>query len=211
MDVCQNEQYLIYSTLSPFVHMIDLETLGTKTQVMNFGNGSNLNAWQGGTAIMSLKFSGDTKEIVAATKRSEVLVYDLMANRICNRLADAHEDEINSVCFANRSHSNLIFTGSDDSLVKVWDRRALIKEAGTFVGHSEGVTHVTSKGDGILLASNAKDQLLKVWDIRMMVQPERLRSIKLPRMTGFDYRYQAYPLVGRKIVKHPEDKSLFTF
>jgi WD repeat-containing protein 23 len=63
----------------------------------------------------------------------------------------------------------LIFTGSDDSLVKVWDRRVLTKEAGTFVGHSEGITHVTSKGDGILLASNSKDQLLKVWDIRMMV------------------------------------------
>jgi WD repeat-containing protein 23 len=42
-------------------------------------------------------------------------------------------------------------------MVKVWDRRVLNKEAGTFVGHSEGITHVTSKGDGIMLASNAKD------------------------------------------------------
>jgi WD repeat-containing protein 23 len=74
----------------------------------------------------------------------------------------------------------LIFTGSDDSLVKVWDRRVLTKEAGTFVGHSEGITHVTSKGDGILLASNSKDQLLKVWDIRMMVQPEDLYRLRIP-------------------------------
>lgn len=118
---------------------------------------------------MSLKFSGDTKEIVGATKSADILIFDILANRISTRIREAHTDEINSVCFANRSHSNLIFTGSDDSLVKVWDRRSLNKAAGTFVGHSEGVTHVTSKGDGILLASNAKDQLLKVWDIRMMV------------------------------------------
>lgn len=160
---------------------------------------------------MSLKFSGDTKEIVAATKNAEVLVFDIFANRICTKVDRAHEDEINSVCFANRSHSNLIFTGSDDSLVKVWDRRALTREAGTFVGHSEGVTHVTSKGDGVLLASNAKDQLLKVWDIRKMVDPETLHSVRLPRMTGFDYRWQGYPLIDRPVSKHSHDHSLYTF
>jgi DDB1- and CUL4-associated factor 11 len=169
------------------------------------------NPWHGGGAIMSLKFSGDTKEIVAATKNAEVLVYDLQANRISSRLENAHHDEINSVCFANRNHSNLIFTGSDDSLVKVWDRRALLKEAGTFVGHSEGVTHVTSKGDGILLASNAKDQLLKVWDIRKIVTPERMPSVRLPRMSGFDYRFQGYPGAGRPVIRHQEDQSVFTF
>ena len=121
MDVCQNEQYLIYSTLNPIVHMIDLETLSTKTRTLNFSQSERLDDWHRGGAIMSLKFSGDTKEIVAATKNAEVLVFDLFAGRICNRVVNAHEDEINSVCFANRSHSNLIFTGSDDSLVKVWD------------------------------------------------------------------------------------------
>lgn len=187
MDVCQNEQYLIYSTLNPIVHLIDLETLTTKTRTLNFSQHSD--GWHGGVGIMSLKFSGDTREIVAATKSAEVLVYDLVAGRICNRVVGAHEDEINSVCFANRAHSNLIFTGSDDSLVKVWDQRALQREAGTFVGHSEGVTHVASKGDGVMLASNGKDQLLKVWDIRKMVAPELLQSVRLPRMSGFDYRW----------------------
>jgi hypothetical protein len=35
---------------------------------------------------MSLKFSGDTKDIVAATKSAEVLVFDIMANRISTRV-----------------------------------------------------------------------------------------------------------------------------
>lgn len=210
MDVCQNEQYLIYSTLNPIVHLIDLDTLSsTKSQIINFGHGPD-NPYGGG-AIMSLKFSGDTKEIVGATKSADILVFDLLQNRISSRISEAHDDEINSVCFANREHSQLIFTGSDDSLVKVWDRRALVKEAGCFIGHSEGVTHVTSKGDGIMLASNCKDQLLKVWDIRKMTQPEKMSQIRLPRKSGFDYRYMAYPFVNRQIVKHPSDQSLFTF
>lgn len=54
----------------------------------------------------------------------------------------------------------MIFTGSDDGLVKIWDRRSLgsnNKEAGAFIGHAEGITHVASKGDGFYVASNGKD------------------------------------------------------
>jgi len=52
---------------------------------------------------------------------------------------NTHTDEINSVCFVNRQHSNVILTGSDDSLVKIWDRRALNsnRPAGVFVGHAD--------------------------------------------------------------------------
>ena len=72
---------------------------------------------------------------------------------------NTHTDEINSVCFVNRQHGNVILTGSDDSLVKIWDRRALNsnRPAGVFVGHAEGITNVCSKGDGIQVASNGKD------------------------------------------------------
>ena len=163
---------------------------------------------------MSVKFSGDTRDIVAGTKSSEVLVYDLVSNRISSQVANSHDDEINSVCFANRMHSQIIFTGSDDSLVKVWDRRALgsNREAGAFVGHCQGVTHVATKGDGIYLASNGKDQLLKVWDMRKMVTADRLRRITLPRgYPAYDYRWHAaYPLNNRQ-VKHEDDHSVFTF
>lgn len=110
---------------------------------------------------------------------------------------NTHDDEINSVCWANRESSNLLFTGSDDCYVKVWDRRALGKKntpAGVFIGHQEGVTNVASKGDGIYLASNGKDQLLKVWDIRKMSDYTSFRNSKpLKRARGFDYRGQNYP------------------
>ena len=120
---------------------------------------------------MSIKFSGDSREILGGSKGGEILIFDLMQNRTTTVVHNTHDDEINSVCWANRESSNLLFTGSDDCYVKIWDRRALGKKntpAGVFIGHQEGVTNVASKGDGLYLASNGKDQLLKVWDIRKM-------------------------------------------
>lgn len=113
-----------------------------------------------GSGIMSVKFSGDAKSIVCGTKAADILLYDMVAGRMQDRVSNAHDDEINSVCFANRQHSNIVFTGSDDTMVKVWDRRALgnhNRPVGVFVGHAEGVTNVASKGDGVYVASNAKD------------------------------------------------------
>lgn len=134
-----------------------METLSKKQERIDFSERSDDN--YGGSGIMSLKFSGDTREIVAGTKRADILIYDLVSNRVITRVPHAHQDEINSVCFANRTHSNIVFTGSDDCYIKIWDRRALGNGmyAGTFVGHTEGVTNVATKGDGVYVASNGKD------------------------------------------------------
>eukprot|EP00347_Sterkiella_histriomuscorum_P003371 403364552 len=213
MDVCENEQYLIYSTINSVVQLVDLDTLSKRSERIIFNERSH-DGWYGGSGIMSIKFSGDSREILAGTKNAEIMVYDLISNRVSTKVTSSHDDEINSVCFANRMQSNIIFTGSDDSLIKIWDRRALgnNREAGAFVGHCEGVTHVASKGDGIYMASNGKDQLLKVWDLRKMVSADRLRNISKPRgYPGYDYRWQQpYPWADRQ-VRHTEDTSIFTF
>ncbi len=52
--------------------------------------------------------------------------------------------------------------------LQVWDRRALRgnRPAGVLVGHTEGLTHLDSRGDGRYLLSNCKDQTARLWDIR---------------------------------------------
>lgn len=39
---------------------------------------------------------------------------------------------------------------------------------GVLEGHMEGITHISSKGDGKYFISNGKDQCIKLWDIRKM-------------------------------------------
>ena len=102
MDVCVNEQFLIYCSINPIVNLLDLETLCTKQETLNFAERGEEGNYFNHYGLMSVKFSGDTKEIVAGSKRSDILIYDLLANRVSTRVANSHDDEINSVCFANR-------------------------------------------------------------------------------------------------------------
>jgi WD repeat-containing protein 23 len=159
MDVDVNEQYLLYSSISPMVHLVDLETLCKKHERLTFSTVDD-DGYYGGPNLMSIKFSGDSREVLGGSKNGKILIYDMMQNRVNTVVSGAHDDEINTVCWANRETSNLLYTGSDDCFVKVWDRRALgssRRPAGVFIGHQEGVTNVASKGDGLYLASNAKD------------------------------------------------------
>lgn len=192
---------MIYSSISSLVHLVDIETLCTKHERLTFELQDEDRSY-GGPALMSIKFSGDGREVLGGSKSGHILIYDMMQNRVTTVVDRAHDDEINSVCWANRDSSNLLFTGSDDCFVKVWDRRALgssRRPAGVFIGHQEGVTNVASKGDGLYLASNGKDQLLKVWDIRRMADFDTFRRDLKPlrRAHGFDYRGDRYPLAGR--------------
>lgn len=112
-----------------------------------------------------------------------MFVYDLESQRTILRV-DAHSDDVNAVAFADSSSSNLLLSGSDDSFIKVWDRRSLSgqRASGTLVGHTEGITFVQPKGDGRYCLSNGKDQATKLWDLRMMVSNEEFDKKRLNRL-----------------------------
>ncbi len=139
--------------------------------------------------------------------------YNLEKTQVLN-FAKSHKDDVNTVCWDNKKTSHILYTGSDDCMILVWDRRILgekQKPAGVLLGHQEGVTHVASKGDSCYLVSNGKDQLLKVWDIRKMRSQSEIRDMpSLKRVRGFDYRYMRYPLTGRQ-QRHPFDCSVAQF
>jgi WD repeat-containing protein 23 len=89
------------------------------------------------------------------------------------------------------------------------DQRSLgryAKPSGVFVGHTQGITFITSKQDGRYCLSNAKDQTMKMWDIRKMsTDPEEWRQ---DYRLDFDYRMERYPL--KKPRTHPYDQSVLT-
>ena len=76
------------------------------------------------------------------------------------KLEQAHKEAINSVCYLNKQSTNIILSAGDDSVIKLWDKRALTsgnRPSGAFFGHVEGITHIASKGDDKFIASNGKD------------------------------------------------------
>lgn len=183
---------------------LDLSNNGTR------GGGQNtFRHRHEGFGIFSIRFSGDGRELVAGTSSESILVHDIESRQTILEI-NGHEDEVNAVCFADKSSSNIIFSGSDDNLVKIWDRRSMgdSREAGAFVGHTEGVTYIDSNGDGRYCLSNGKDQTMKLWDLRKMTASSQLSEVTI-RQGHFDYRWGSYDLDDWR--PHPNDNSVVTF
>jgi DDB1- and CUL4-associated factor 11 len=171
------------------------------------------NMSQQGFRCGGCKFSGDGNEILAGSHTEDIAVYDLVKDYKTVAIKKAHSNDINSVCFANRENSHIIYTVSDDCMVKVWDRRILYnnKAIGCFIGHTQGLTHVDSRGDERYLISTSKDQTIKLWDLRKMNSMEEYKTMKdLKSVYGFDYRMHDYPYPHNPH-KHELDNSVSTF
>uniref|UniRef100_A0A8C6KT33 Ddb1 and cul4 associated factor 11 n=1 Tax=Nothobranchius furzeri TaxID=105023 RepID=A0A8C6KT33_NOTFU len=128
---------------------------------------------------------------------------------------DAHEDDVNAVAFADSS-SQLLFSGSDDAVCKVWDRRSLREDrpqaVGQLAGHRDGITFIHSKGDARYLISNSKDQSIKLWDIRKFSPKEGLAASRLAvTQQNWDYRWQQVPQRALKRHKLTGDTSVMTY
>ena len=162
--------------------------------------------------IWSLRFSGDGREVVAGTSEDSVIVYDLETKQPVLNLRDRHQHHVNAVCFGDTSSPHILYSGSDDTTLRVWDRRSMGdgREAGVFMGHTEGLTYVDSKGDGRYVLSNGKDQTMKLWDLRRMMTTADFDNIDPNHYTtGFDYRFEPYP--DDYYEPHEHDCSVVTF
>uniref|UniRef100_A0A672T4F0 DDB1- and CUL4-associated factor 11 n=1 Tax=Sinocyclocheilus grahami TaxID=75366 RepID=A0A672T4F0_SINGR len=159
--------------------------------------------------VFSLAASTDGKEILGGMTHVNLVVY-LVIFQI-----DAHEDDVNAVAFADSS-SQLLFSGSDDALCKVWDRRTLREDrpqpVGHLAGHRDGITFIHSKGDARYLISNSKDQTIKLWDVRKFSPKEGLAASRLAvTQQNWDYRWQQVPQRAIKRHKLTGDTSVMSY
>ncbi|KAK5998905.1 LEC14B-like protein [Cladobotryum mycophilum] len=179
------------------------------------GHGSRRLSWwqnRGSFGIWSIRFSGDGRELIAGTSAHSIIVYDIESRRVVSQV-NGHGDDVNAVSYADKRSPHIIYSGSDDTTIKVWDRRSMGdgREAGAFVGHIEGLTYIDSKEDGRYLISNGKDQSAKLWDLRKMMSTDRFRRMDLDahRIGQFDYRGEEYD--DNDWYRHPDDNSVVTF
>jgi WD repeat-containing protein 23 len=59
------------------------------------------------------------------------------------------------------------------------------------MGHTEGITYVSAKGDGRYIISNGKDQALRLWDLRKMRTNAEYEAVdgNFYGIPNFDYRF----------------------
>jgi len=178
VDYSPDKDWLIYSSWSDYVHICNTYGEHEVHEALDFRPESHR------FCLFSIQFSPDSSEILGGSSDKCLYIYDIVKRKRISR-TKGHLDDINAVCFADKS-SQVFFSGSDDALVKIWDRRCLSSErcVGVLPGHHEGITFIDSKGDGNYLISNGKDQTIKLWDIRKMKNTTDVQ----PKSGSFDYR-----------------------
>ncbi|TIB96065.1 WD40 repeat-like protein [Wallemia mellicola] len=209
-----DNQWLIYSRISPTAHLVKLGDPDNRQIPLSFSD-DGMGDYGYGYGIWSLRFSSDCREIVAGAADGTMYVYDVEARKRTLAL-DGHNEDTNAVCFADVT-SNICLSGSDDCVAKVWDRRALSRNAkpsGVLVGHTEGITYVSPKGDARHILTNSKDSTIRIWDLRKMISSDdyddtaKVAPPEQFSIPGYDYRSAFVP--KPEYDKHPQDHSLVT-
>ncbi|KAI3321540.1 WD40-repeat-containing domain protein [Xylariaceae sp. AK1471] len=209
-----DNKWLAYTSIQSNVCLAPTDPNDTgDPYVLSLTEHGSQRTFRGSFGIWSVRFSGDGRELVAGTNANAIIVYDIESRRVLHHI-EGHDDDVNAVCFADKSSPHILYSGSDDTTIKVWDRRSMGdgREAGAFVGHIEGLTYMDSKDDGRYLLSNGKDQSMKLWDLKMMYTSAQFRE-KNPRQhtpySDFDYRWSKFD--DDDWFPHPDDNSVVTF
>ncbi|XP_026056864.1 DDB1- and CUL4-associated factor 11-like [Carassius auratus] len=210
LDVCftPDARCVLYSSWSDYIHVCSVDGDNETHTALD------LNPDERRFCVFSLAASTDGKEILGGANDGCLYVFDREQNKRTLKI-DAHDDDVNTVAFADSS-SQLLFSGSDDALCKVWDRRTLREDrpqpVGHLAGHRDGITFIHSKGDARYLISNSKDQTIKLWDVRKFSPQEGVSASRLVvAQQNWDYRWQQVPQRALKRHKLTGDTSVMTY
>ena len=146
--------------------------------------------------IFDTTFSGDSSYLAATCSDGYVNFCDV-ERRIRTLRVVAHEDHANACAFLGQS-SNLLISGGEDGLIRMWDTRRIDGErdhpVATFPGHLDSVTSLDVRFDELYFLSNSKDQTAKLWDVRRPGDGCAIERTKtVVSRQNWDYRWEAPP------------------
>ena len=109
--------------------------------------------------ITAISFSCDGTMMAAASHDKSVSVWSVLSQQLFKILPSCHKDWVTTCSFSDTS-PNILFTGSSDFTLKVWDVSTGTEKT-TFRGHTSAINSIaTSQG---CVVSAAFDGSVKVW------------------------------------------------
>lgn len=212
VGLSHDNQYYVYSTWNDCLHFSRLNGNSNDVQCLR------LNPDQQRFAAFSNAFSNCSKEVIAGCNDSCVYVYDLPSETRSLRVPVCDTADVNAVGFVDDT-SQIFYSGSDDGIIKIWDKRSLKETdpqpAGCLVGHYDGITYIDSRNDGRYIVSNSKDQSIKLWDLRSFSPREAHEKAEQNYQNAtstWDYRWDKVPRKYYNVSKSMEgDSSVMTY
>eukprot|EP00808_Paulinella_micropora_P006199 g22530.t1 len=129
-----------------------------------------------GNFVTSLRWSKDGKELAVGNSQQTVQIWDIKMLKLV-RSMQGHSGRVSSLCWGS---SDLLSSGSRDSLILHHDVRAAAHRVATLQSHSEEVCGLEWSPDSRHLASGGNDNLCCVWDGR-----KSCTSNTLPAARGY--------------------------
>lgn len=69
--------------------------------------------------VAAVKYLVASSFFLFTSHNNSILVYDLLADRRTVKIV-AHDDDVNSCCWADTASGNVLISASDDTYLKVW-------------------------------------------------------------------------------------------
>lgn len=211
VDLSHDNQFYVYSTWNDCLHFARLTGSSNDVQCLQ------LNPEIQRFAAFSNAFSNCGKQVIAGCNDSCLYVYDLPSEQRSLKVQVCETADVNAVGFVDDT-SQIFYSGSDDGIIKIWDKRSLKETdpqpAGMLAGHFDGITYIDSRNDGRYLISNSKDQSIKLWDLRAfspMDAHDRAEQNFNANQT-WDYRWDKVPSKYYNVTKQMNgDTSVMTY
>ncbi|GLT95057.1 hypothetical protein SLE2022_127620 [Rubroshorea leprosula] len=123
-----------------------------------------IRSWKGHDGpVMGMSCHGSGGLLATAGADRKVLVWDVDGG-FCTHYFKGHKGVVTSIMFHPDSNKNLLFSGSDDATVRVWDLLAK-KCVATLDKHFSTVTSMALSEDGLILLSAGRDKVVNLWDL----------------------------------------------
>ncbi|CAL5367966.1 unnamed protein product [Camellia sinensis] len=124
-----------------------------------------LRSWKGHEGpVMGMACDASGGLLATAGADRKVLVWDIDGG-FCTHFFKGHKGVVTSIIFHPDPNRLILFSGSDDATVRVWDL-ATKRCIATLDKHFSAVTSMAVSEDGWSLLSAGRDKVVNVWDLR---------------------------------------------
>lgn len=123
-----------------------------------------IRSWKGHEGpVMAMSCHASGGLLASAGADRKVYVWDVDGG-FCTHHFKGHKGVVTCIMFHPDSDKNLLFSGSDDATVQVWDLGKK-KPVATLDKHFSTVTSLALSEDGMMLLSAGRDKVVNLWDL----------------------------------------------